>query len=505
MHYIINGREPAAVFRFFEEICAIPHPSYHEERIADYLVAFAASRGLEYYRDELHNVLIKKPATQGASERAPLLLQGHTDMVCEKNGDVEHDFLKDPLKLFLEGNLLGARGTTLGGDDGIAVAVMLAILDGALAEHPALECLFTVAEEVGLNGAHGFDYSKLVARRMINLDSEDLGVVTAGCAGGLRSELTVSGSAVPFCGQALRVSVQGLMGGHSGVDIATGRANANKLMGRVLARLARQDGFRIVSLCGGSKDNAIPRECEAVVAVSDAVAAVACVREAERLIAAELVAEDAGFAVTAEQMTAPDAMLCEAELVAEDAGFAVTAEQMTAPDAMLCEADSARVLAVLATVDNGIKEMNRSIKGLVEWSRNLGVVRTQGAEVTFVFSSRSAMESRLDASIDEIDTLAAIVGGKTNHHSRYPGWEYAPVSPLRDAYLAAYRTVTGKEARVDVIHAGLECGIISSHLPDMDIISIGPDMHDIHSPAERLDLASVELFWKTLEAVIDLL
>ncbi|MBQ9784841.1 MAG: aminoacyl-histidine dipeptidase [Clostridia bacterium] len=479
MNYIINGRKPQAVFRFFEDICAIPHPSYHEARVADYLEAFAAERGLFCYRDELNNVLIKKPATKGLEDRAPILLQGHTDMVAEKNGDVEHDFLRDPLKLFLDGDLLGARGTTLGGDDGIAVAIMLAILDGALGAHPALECLFTVAEEVGLNGAHGFDYSKIAARRMINMDSENLGVVTAGCAGGLRSDLSLAYTTVPASGNALRVCVKGLMGGHSGVDIATGRANANKLMGRILAALCKQVRVNILSLEGGSKDNAIPRECVATVAVDDADAALALLREQEALIASELVSADAGF-------------------VLEVAPAALPAE-------MLSDADSARVVAILATVDNGIKEMNRDVADLVEWSRNLGVVRTENGAVSFVFSSRSALESRLDASIDELDALARVMGCTSSHYSRYPGWEYAPVSPLRDAYMAAYRAVTGKDARVEVIHAGLECGIIYSKLPDMDIISIGPDMRDIHSPDERLDLASVEVFWKTVEKVIEVL
>ncbi len=478
MEYLIHGREPATVFRFFEEICAIPHPSDHEEQIADYLVAFAEARGLEYSRDEVHNVLIKKPATAGKETAAPILLQGHTDMVCEKNSDVDHDFMKDPLRLFLDGDLLGAVGTTLGGDDGIAVAVMLAILDGALTEHPALECLFTVSEEVGLNGAHRFDYSKLRARRMINLDSEALGVVTAGCAGGLRSDLKLKTSPVPFSGECISITVKGLMGGHSGADINTGRANANKLMGRLLAVLSETVCFRLVALHGGSKDNAIPRECCAVIAVENAQATMDCLtREAERI---------------------------RPELVVSDSDFRVCAERISAPKTMLSEEDTARAVAVLACAANGVLAMSRDVAGLVEWSRNLGVIATDEAcgEITFVFSSRSATEGRLDASARELDALAAVTGCTTRHYSRYPGWCYVPVSAVRDAYLNAYREVTGKDATIDVIHAGLECGIIYSKLPDMDMISVGPNMYDIHSPQERLDLASVEVFWKTIEAVL---
>lgn len=478
MEYLIHGREPAAVFRFFEEICAIPHPSDHEERIADYLVAFAEARGLDYSRDEVNNVLIRKPATAGKETAAPLLLQGHTDMVCEKNGDVVHNFMKDPLRLFLDGDLLGAVGTTLGGDDGIAVAVMLAILDGALTEHPALECLFTVSEEVGLNGAHRFDYSKIGARRMINLDSEALGVVTAGCAGGLRTDLTFKTEPIPFSGDCVSVTVKGLAGGHSGADINTGRANANKLMGRLLASLAKTVRFRLVSLQGGSKDNAIPRECCAVMATADAQAAIGCLTgEAERI---------------------------REELVDADSDFCICAEILPSPKRMLSEADTAHVVAVLACAANGVLAMSRDVTGLVEWSRNLGVIETaeDGGTITFVFSSRSATESRLDASARELDALAAVTGCTARHYSRYPGWQYAPRSEVRDAYLKAYREVTGQDATIDVIHAGLECGIIYSKLPEMDMISIGPNLYDIHSPNERLDLASVEVFWKTLETVL---
>jgi dipeptidase D len=314
---------------------------------------------------------------------------------------------------------------------------------------------------------------------MINLDSEAIGVITAGCAGGLRSDLTLSPARVPFFGTALRVSVKGLMGGHSGCDIHTGRANANRLMGRLLAPLG--GAITLASLSGGSKDNAIPRECEAVISALDA-------RAAERQIMQ--IAQD-----------------IRKELVAEDKGFCVTVEEISAPDTMLsCEA-SARAIALLTCTENGVLAMNKDERGLVEWSRNLGVIRTDGetGEMKFVFSSRSATESLLDASIAALDAMAAVCGCTTRHHSRYPGWSYAPASELRRLYSEAYRDVTGKEARVEVIHAGLECGIIYSKLPDMDIISIGPDLYDIHSPKERLSLSSVELLWRTLVRLMELL
>ena len=315
---------------------------------------------------------------------------------------------------------------------------------------------------------------------MINMDSEDLGIITAGCAGGLRSTLTKKCEVVPFAGECLTVTLNGLFGGHSGVDICSGRANANKLMGRLLAKWQKTEGeAHLVSLCGGSKDNAIPSICQAVIATADAEKTTALLQ------------------ATANEISA--------ELAGDDKGFFVTVTPTEAPATMFAALDSAQLIAILAAVDNGVKEMNYNIKGLPEWSRNLGVITTTENEVEFVFASRSAIESRLDASIDELDALGLITGCVTKHYSRYPGWDYAPVSPLRDLYAHAYREITGKDAIVDVIHAGLECGIIVSKLPDLDVISVGPDMRDVHSPDERLNLSSVEVFWQTIEKLVEML
>lgn len=479
MASIICGRKPESVFRYFEEISAIPRGSYNEQGIADYLCAFAQARGLECYRDESNNVLIKAAATPDRADRAPLLLQGHTDMVCEKNADTVHDFLHDPLDLYVDGNYLRARGTTLGGDDGIAVAMMLALLDGEVPSHPAYECLFTTAEEVGLDGAHAFDYTKLSARRMLNLDSEAFGIVTAGCAGGLRSDLTIEKVPEPLCGTCLEIRLTGLAGGHSGENINCGRANANKLMGRALSALSAADpAARLVSLDGGSKDNAIPRESTAVVAVSNADFAANLLCAVLSEIRSELGADDQGFRF---------ALAPVSPAVRETYDQAATRAAIT----------------ILTCSANGVLEMSRKIPNLVEYSRNLGVVREDGNNVTFTFSSRSSIDGQLDLSTRELDLLAAAVGGSVRHHSRYPGWSYAEHSEIRDAYLNAFREVTGESARVTVIHAGLECGIIHEHLPDMDAISIGPDMQNIHSPDEALDLDSVERFWLVLARVIE--
>ncbi len=475
MEYIVQGYQPKKLFEFFEEICAIPHGSGNEAAIAQYLVDFAKARGLECHRDAVNNVFIKAPATPGLEDRPAILLQGHTDMVCEKNNDTVHDFTRDGLKLFVENGWLGAAGTTLGGDDGIAVAMMMAILDGQT-PHPAVECLFTVEEEVGLLGAESFDYSQVSAQRMINMDSEDEACVTAGCAGGLRTDLAIPVTCTRAKGTAIKISLGGLAGGHSGADVHRGRANANKLMGRMLLALSGAFDFNLYTIEGGSKDNAIPRECAAVV----------CGENLD------------GFADRAQKLAGE----IFAEMCAEDAGFAVQCATVELPDTCFDQDSTARVICAIATVANGVLAMSNNIAGLVEYSRNLGIIRTVDGSVHLTLSSRSAIESQLDASIDELNALATLCGGSAHHHSRYPGWSYAKGSPIRDEYLAAYAALFGKTPEVSVIHAGLECGIIRSRLPSMDMISVGPNMRNIHSPDERLDLASCERFWQVIAYIM---
>ena len=475
MEYIVKGYEPKRLFEFFEEICAIPHGSGNEAAIADYLVEFARARGLYCYRDAVNNVFIKAPATKGLEDRPAVLLQGHTDMVCEKNNDTVHDFTKDALKLFVEDGWLGAKGTTLGGDDGIAVAMMMAILDGQT-PHPAVECLFTVEEEVGLLGAESFDYSLVSASRMLNMDSEDEACVTAGCAGGLRTDLAIPVTCTDAKGTAVQIKIGGLAGGHSGADVHRGRANANKLLGRMLQALSKEFDFNLCTIAGGSKDNAIPRESAAVI----------CGEELSGL-------SDRALALGKQMF---------AEMCAEDASFAVQVNVVDAPASCLGKDSTARVICAIATVGNGVLAMSNNIAGLVEYSRNLGILRTEQDSVHLTISSRSAIESQLDASIDELDALATLCGGSTRHHSRYPGWSYAKESPIRDEYLAAYAALFGKTPEVSVIHAGLECGIIRSRLPEMDMISVGPNMRNIHSPDERLDLASCARFWQVISYIL---
>ena len=458
------------LMHYFEEISMIPRPSYHEERIADYLVAFAKERGLEYWRDEAHNVLINMPASAGYENVPPILLQGHTDMVCEKNEGVEHDFMKAPLKLCEEDGWIRAEGTTLGADNGVAVAVMLTLLDGEACEHPALQCLFTSAEEVGLDGAKTFDYERIFARRMLNMDSADDTHITVGCAGGLRSSFTMPISREACALEQIKIQITGLAGGHSGEDIHRSRANANKLLGRVLNALDReQEEIRLVSVCGGSKDNAIPRESEVTVAVSDIKKAYATVERVRAEIKDELFEDDAEF----------DIKLSAAH-----------------SDEIPMDAESTKkTVFILFTPQIGAIVCNPKLSGVVEYSRNLGVIRSEAEEFGAVFNSRSARESQIELSIAELEAYASLLGAKTEHYNRYPGWVYAESSPLRDTYAKIYRRLIGKDPVIEVIHAGLECAIIKSLVPDMDIISCGPVVLDLHSPDEKMSKASFERFF----------
>lgn len=476
MNYVVSGYEPKRVFEIFEELCAIPHGSGNEKGIADYIEAFAKKNSLFILRDETGNVFVRKSATNGYENVAPVMLQGHMDMVCEKNSDSDHDFLRDGLTLCVKEGQLWADGTTLGADNGIAVAMMLALLETS--EHPTLECLFTVEEETGLAGAKGFDCSCVSARQMINLDSEEEWQVTAGCAGGCRTEVDLKYIAeeIPEGYTCLDISVTGLSGGHSGAEIHCGKTNAIIAMGRLLGTAYETEKFNIVSITCNGKDNAIARECFATVATENAdTLKAALLAEGERI---------------------------RPELSSDDAGFTVAVNKTRSIDRMTDVKTTRSVIALLTTVKTGVLKMSNQIKGLVEYSRNVGVVETDAKRIKLTFSSRSSIEAQLDLSCRELDMLSAALGADCHHYARYPGWEYAPVSPLRDKYIVAFKNLYGRDLSVGVIHAGLECGILSSKMNGMDIISIGPNMYDIHSPCEHLDLLSCERIWNCLLEVI---
>lgn len=477
---ILSAYEPASVLSFFEDICAIPHVSGDERAIADYIEAFAKARGLSCYRDTVHNVFIKRPASAGHESAPAVMLQGHTDMVGEKTADSNHDFATDGLKLKVDAEgWISATDTTLGGDDGIAVAMMLAILDNPPEPHPAIECLFTVSEETGLEGAWAFDpvAAGATAHTMINLDSEAEGVLTAGCSGGMRTDITIPVICEEAEGVAVQITLDGFTGGHSGVEIHEGHTNAIKAMGRILSALTESFDFSLISVSGGGKDNAIPRDCIVTLDLRDTPHA-----------------EDFARAVTAEA----EKLRSEPNMIPADKSFTCTAEILSeAPVLSMDDKTTHAILSMLTLVRDGVLSMSAHVKGLVAHSRNLGIVKTvtdgegKPTAVKFSMSTRSASNSHLDDSERELSALAAILGGEAHHRARYPGWDYAPVSPLRDLWTKVSEEMYGITPRIEVIHAGLECGILCDKLGEMDIISVGPDMKDIHTPREMLSIPSV--------------
>ena len=491
---ILTGYQPARVLSFFEDICAIPHVSGDERAIADYIESFARARGLFCYRDPVHNVFIRLSATKGCEAAPPVLLQGHTDMVGEKTAGSTHNFATDALKLKVDADgWISATDTTLGGDDGIAVAMMLAILDNPPEPHPAIECLFTVSEETGLEGAWAFDpvAAGATARTMINLDSEAEGIITAGCSGGMRTDITVPVEGQPAEGVAVKVILGGFSGGHSGVEIHEGHTNAIKAMGRILRALGERYDYSLISINGGGKDNAIPRDCAVTVALRDTDHTEEFIRD---------------VAVEADRLRS------EPNMIPADKGFTCSAEALAEASAF-CMGDEGTfaVLSLLNLARDGVLSMSAYVKGLVAHSRNLGIVKTmtdgegKPTAVKFSFSTRSASGSHLDDSERELSELAWVITGdgeNATHRARYPGWDYAPVSPLRDLWTAVSDRMYGVTPRVEVIHAGLECGILRDKLGEMDIISVGPDMRDIHTPREMLSIPSVERTYSLVCAVI---
>ncbi len=470
--------EPKKVFSYFKQLSDIPRGSGNERAAAEFVRDTALSLGHEAEIDEANNVFVRAKASRGYEDRAPVMLQGHLDMVCEANRGVRHDFLKDPIELVLDGDLLRANGTTLGADDGVAVATMLAILSSPDLPHPPLECLFTTEEETGLTGMRSFDASKPKARRLINLDSAGEGEATVSCAGGVRSHVHFAGKKSPLDAgyEVLRLEVAGLAGGHSGEDINLGRKNAIVEAVRILYAGTKASPVRVLLFKGGNRDNAIPRECSAVFAVKDPAAFREAAEAEIAKIRSECVPDDAAF---------------RAELCGGEGGPA------------LDEAASLSLLALLRNLPNGVHGMSRTVPGLVETSSNLAVVREAGDGYEIVVSSRSSVESRLDDMQNRVECAAAAADAGTTHISRYPGWDPMDDSPLQRLYLDTWKSLFCTDARVIGIHAGLECGLLKGKLPDMDMISIGPDIKNLHSPDEVLNVASLSRMYALVCAMLE--
>ena len=475
---VIQGWEPDRLFRHFEEISAIPRGSGNERAISDFLMAFARERGLEAHQDQVWNVVIKKPASPGGEGLPPVMLQGHLDMVCEKNAAVSHDFSSEGIRLVQEDGWLRADGTTLGADNGVAVALMMALLEDAELRHPPLECVFTVQEETGLTGAIQLDPALVSARTMINLDSEDEGVATVSCAGGMRVNLSRDCCWEPAGPDGLRIELRGLLGGHSGTDIHLERGNANKLMGRLLARLEEEGiPFRIAHIQGGSKDNAIPRECDCLLALEqpeDESRCLSILREEEESIRVELPGE-------------PDFSLRGISQVPERAMSREVSRSLT---------------RLLLLAPNGPLSRNLRAGGFIVASVNLGVVSVRGEQVKVTFAPRSSAASLQEQTRRSLIFLGETLGFQAEITSRYPGWSYREDSPIRELFRDCYRELTGGELRCEAIHAGLECGLFSEKLPGLDAIAVGPQVNHCHTPDEELDLASCQRIYRLLSAVL---
>ena len=476
---VLENCEPKRVFHYFEEICKIPHGSGNTRQISDYLVQFAKNHDLKYIQDEMNNVVIYKPGTAGYENAPTVIVQGHMDMVCEKRPDVDHDFTKDGLNLSVEGDYVSANGTTLGGDDGIAVAYGLALLESDTIAHPPLEVFITVDEEIGLLGAVGFDCSVLKGRRFINLDSEAEGSLWISCAGGLSGISHIPVTRLEAKGEKLTVKISGLMGGHSGAEIDKNRANANSLLGKFLHGLDAKAGYELISVQGGQKDNAITRE---------SIAELLTVKEN-----VEAVKEYAASMQTA----------WREEYTGTDEGITVTVTEEGEQDAKVLHPTSKeKVVFFLVNVPYGVQKMSGTIKGLVETSTNIGILKTSENEVLGSSSIRSSVETARDALSDKIEYLTEFLGGEYERQGVYPAWEYRKDSPLRDKMVEVYEEMYGQKPNVVAIHAGLECGLFYKKMEDLDCVSLGPDMKDIHTSEEVLSISSTERVWKYLVKVL---
>lgn len=476
---VLDQLEPKAVFSYFETICGIPHGSGNTGPIADYLVKFAQDRGLAWYRDAANNVVLTKPASPGYEAADTMILQAHTDMVCEKAPGVEFDFAKDAIRPIVEGDTLRADGTTLGADNGISVAMILALLDDAELKHPKIEALLTTDEETGMVGAFAFDCSHLTGHKFINLDSEYEGVLMCSCAGGANAYSTIPVQREESALQLVELTVSGLASGHSGVEIDKGRANANVLMGRLLGTLGEKLSYQLVKLEGGSRETAIAATAAAVIGVAEGCADTA----------AEI-AESCGAVFAKEYAAAEPGLTVIAKTLPSETVSALTAES------------TALVTRVLLALPDSVQAMSVDMPGLVQTSLNFGILKLRETELYCANTVRSSMTTQKLWILNKVRAVAELAGGTTEITGSYPGWSYNPHSVVKDTILAVYKDLFGKEATVEAVHAGIECGLFADSIPDLDCVSIGPDMGDVHTPKEHLSISSTARTYALLKEVL---
>lgn len=473
---VLSDLEPKQVFHYFEEISGIPRGSYHEKQISDYLVCFAKEHGFTVYQDDLYNVVMLVPGSKGREAEEALILQGHMDMVCEKTEDADIDMEKEGLSLLVDGDFVKAKDTTLGGDDGIAVAYMLAIADDSGISHPPLEYIITVSEEVGMEGASGIDLSMLTGHQMLNLDSEEEGIFLSSCAGGLSTKSCIPVSRwetedLQWC----TVTVGGLLGGHSGCEIHKERGNSNKLIARVLYELDMECDICLFDLEGGQKDNVIPLLTKAVVGVKhqDVEKRNALISRLDATLKAEYSKSDAGVYVSAEELESGKKL-------------GITKESFN------------RVLSVLIGLPNGVQNMSMDVPDLVETSLNLGVMKLEEKQLCLRHAIRSSVTSRKYYVASQVECLVEAFGGTVSRQGEYPAWEYREESVVRPKVVDLYERMFGRVPEVKGIHAGLECGLLAGKISDLDCVSMGPDILDIHTTSERLSISSTKRMYDFL-------
>ena len=475
---MLEQLKPKEVFHYFEELTRIPRGSGNEKQVSDFLVDFARQRKLEAFQDKALNVVIRKPGTAGYEHSPAVILQGHMDMVCEKGKGVRHDFAKDPLTLKIEGDFVRAEGTTLGADDGIAVACGLALLDSKKIPHPPLELLVTTSEETGMDGAHALKTDHLTGKTMLNIDSEEEGVFFVSCAGGVSVLCEFETRWEPAAGSALHIEVSGLKGGHSGLEIIRQRANAIKLLGRILDAARAAGPFAIAALSGGSKPNAIAREAQATITAKAPV--LAKVKAIVKRLSKELKAEFAG--------------------ADPDLGVALGAGAKCARQ--LDRACTDQIIDFLMAAPNGVQSMSGDLEGLVESSLNLGVLEQSGESIKLTVMIRSGVDSIREDLTRKVEILAGLAGARNARTGAYPAWQYQADSRIRELCASVYQDVFGSAPRIEAIHAGLECGLLREKLPQTDMISFGPNLYNVHTPEEHLSIKSVANTWKFLTSVL---
>lgn len=472
---VLNNLNPEKVFAFFEEISAVPRGSGHNDAIKEYCENFAKQRNLKYISDDAGNVIIFKDASKDCKSTEPVIIQGHLDMVWEKDDSCNIDFETEGLELCVDGDFVYAKGTTLGGDDGIAVAMCLAILDSDDICHPPLEIVFTADEEIGMLGAVELDFSVLKSKRMLNLDSEAEGTLWVSCAGGVRADITLPVSYITNNKPTYKITVSGLHGGHSGAEIHKGYANANKVMGTVLDMISENIDYDIVSINGGTADNAITRESICVIK-SDFPDIKKLIRRIYESIKMNYITVDPDIRISAEKIDCGD-------------------------DSM--DSDSTKsVTALLNELPSGVIAMSKEIDGLVETSLNLGILKSEDSKVSYSFALRSGVDSEKDKLAARLVEISDKYNCNIELYSSYPAWEYKKESELREKMAAIYKDMFNKEMTVTAIHAGLECGLFCGNIKGLDCVSFGPDMFDIHTPMERLSISSTERVWNFLLKVL---